>query len=92
MPSSTKYDCKRRPDRRSKLRYRLRAANVWISDSGFHHTVVLDTHFDGRAQRPLDEDLRRYLVHRRIQPIQRQFARRLRWRASSLNLLSAPVH
>src|SRR5215510_1932804 len=73
MSPSTKYDdCKRWPDRRSKLRYRLRRAaargsgnkgdvitKVWVSDFGFHHTVFLDTH--GRAQRPLDEDLRRYL-------------------------------
>ena len=60
MSPSTKYDdCKRWPDRRSKLRYRLPRAKVWVSDFGFHHTVVLDTY--GRAQRPLDEDLRRYL-------------------------------
>jgi SAM-dependent methyltransferase len=34
-----KYDdCKRFPDARGRLRYRLRNGPVWVTDFGFHHT------------------------------------------------------
>ena len=90
MDESTlgKYDCcKRWPDRYGKLRYRLRHAQVWVSEFGFHHTGFLDAHFEGQAARPLDDDLRRYLK-RELQHNSQRFERQVQLVRESFGRLS----
>jgi 2-polyprenyl-3-methyl-5-hydroxy-6-metoxy-1,4-benzoquinol methylase len=83
-----KYDCcKRWPDQHGKLRYRLRRAQVWVSEFGFHHTGFLDAHFEGQAARPLDDDLRQYLK-RELQHNSQRFERHVELVRRSFRRLS----